>query len=157
MVLIVSTLAGAGFAVSATDNYADAKMLLGTHRPLVLVTEIRLGPYNGIQLALRAVSIVPRVSVVVASEFSDPVLERDTERTGATFAVKPLTGEELLAAVYRTALRQPGAQGGLEPVRRPFERRQAERRQIVTDPEVERRLSPRRRDIAGLVRSMALG
>ena len=50
----VSALSGAGFTVSATGNYVDAKNLLTTHPPLVLVTDVRLGAYNGLQLALRA-------------------------------------------------------------------------------------------------------
>ena len=150
MVSIVSALAGAGFTVSATDNYQDAKTLLATHPPLVLVTEVRLGAYNGLQLALRAESAVPRITVVVASGFADPVLQRDAERAGATFALKPLTGDELLAAVYRTALRRPSA-GVFEPIRPPFERRLTERRQASAEVDIDRRLATRRRDIASLL------
>lgn len=151
MVAIVSALAAAGFAVSATDNYPDAKTLLARHPPLVLVTEIRLGAYNGLQLALRAGSAAPRVTVVVTSGFPDPVLQRDADRAGATFALKPLTAGELLAAVYRSALRRPNADGVLEPVRPPFERRHGERRQQEGEAKSERRLSNRRRDIASLL------
>ena len=151
MLAMVSALAGTGFSVSATDNYADAKTLLTTHPPLVLVTEVRLGAYNGLQLALRARLAVPRVSVVVVSGFADPVLQRDAERAGATFALKPLTQFELLAAVYRTATRRPNADGELEPIRPPFERRLTERRQMLAEVDVDRRQVHRRRDIASLL------
>ena len=157
MIGIVSALTGSGFRVSATDNYADAKALLSTHPPLILVTEVRLGAYNGLQLALRAGSVTPRVTVIVTSGYPDSVLQRDAERVGATFALKPLDGAELLAAVYRTALRRPNASGALEPIRAPFERRRAERRQSAGVAPLERRLVNRRRDIAGLlVRAAAL-
>ena len=154
---IVSALTGSGFRVSATDNYPDAKALLSTHPPLVLVTEICLGAYNGLQLALRAGSLKPRVTVIVTSGYSDSVLQRDAERVGATFALKPFDASELLAAVYRTAARHPNASGALDPIRAPFERRRAERRQSAALASVERRVVNRRRDVAGLlVRAAAL-
>ena len=149
---ITSTLTGSGFRVSSTDNYAHAKALLSAHPPLLLVTEIRLGTYNGLQLALRAGSMTPRVTVIVTSGYPDSVLQRDAERVGATFAVKPLAGSELLAAVYRTTARRRGSSGALEPIQAPFERRRAERRQRAgAVVPVERRLVNRRRDIAGLL------
>ena len=151
MIGMVSTLTGAGFRVSATDNYHDAKALLATHPPLVLVTEVRLGAYNGLQLALRAGGAMPRVTVIVTSGYPDSVLQRDAERAGATFAQKPLDGRELLAAVYRTALRRPNAAEVLDPIRPPFERRRTARRQGGDAVLVERRLMDRRRDIAGLL------
>jgi DNA-binding NtrC family response regulator len=153
----VSALTEVGFKVSASTNYLDAKTLLTTELPLVLVTEIRLGAYNGLQLALRARSSMPRVSVIVTTGYSDSVLQRDAEQAGATFAQKPLSAAELLAAVFRTVLRQQPASGVIEPIRPPFERRRAERRQSAEEISVERRVTNRRRDIPGLlVRAAAL-
>jgi DNA-binding NtrC family response regulator len=148
-----AVLADAGFTVSVTDNYEDAKTLLVTQSPLVVVTEVRLRAFNGLQLALRAASMTPRVAVVVACGVYDPVLHRDAEAAGATFAVKPLSGGELLAAVYRTAARKPMPDGAVEPVRPPFERRRADRRHAVRgDVAPERRQAQRRHDIARLLR-----
>jgi DNA-binding NtrC family response regulator len=157
LIAIVSALSGAGFRVSATDNYLDAKAVLTTEPPLVLVAEVRLGAYNGLQLALRARTSTPQATVIITSGYADSVLQRDAERAGATFAQKPLDSAELLAAVYRTIMRQPQESGALEPVRPPFERRRAERRQGSGAAPVERRVVNRRRDIAGLlVRAAAL-
>jgi CheY-like chemotaxis protein len=151
-VFIVSTLTSAGLSVTATDNFRDAGALLVAHMPFVLVTEIRLGAYNGLHLALRGRSMRPQMTVVVTSGFPDPVLQREAERLGATFVPKPVTRAELLAAVYRTALRQPNPDGTVEPIRPPFERRHRERRQIaVAGLEQERRYGERRRDAAGLL------
>jgi DNA-binding response OmpR family regulator len=153
----VSALTEAGFRVSGTDNYLDAKALLTTEPPLILVTEIRLGAYNGLQLALRVRSSIPRVSVIVTTGYSDDVLQRDAEQAGATFAKKPLPAAELLAAVYRTILRVRPASGVVEPIRPPFERRRGERRQSAEGVSVERRVTNRRRDIAALlVRAVVL-
>jgi CheY-like chemotaxis protein len=157
LVRVVSALSGAGFAVTATDNYHEARNRLAAAPPLVLVTEIRLGAYNGLQLALRAEAAGRRTAVVVTSTVPDPVLRRDADRVGATFALKPLTEAELLAAVYRTALRQRDANGALEPLRPPFERRSGERRTASSAVEFERRSADRRKDIISLlVRASAL-
>jgi len=151
LIAIVSALSGAGFRVSATNNYLDAKAVLTTEPPLVLVTEVRLGAYNGLQLALRARTSTPQVTVIVTCGYADNVLQRDAERAGATFAQKPLNDGELLAAVYRTILRPHQGTGVPEPIRPPFERRRAERRQGAETATVERRVVNRRRDIAGLL------
>ena len=157
LIALVSALTGAGFRVSATHNYVDARNLLASDPPLLLVTEVRLGAYNGLQLALRARTSGPRVTVIVMSGYADSVLQRDAERAGATFALKPIDPRELLAAVYRTALRPMPAAGLPEPIRAPFERRRADRRQQAAAASVERRQVNRRRDIAGLlIRAAAL-
>jgi DNA-binding response OmpR family regulator len=131
-VLVHSALASAGFGVTTTNNYADANGALMTRPPLVLVTTIRLGAYNGLHLALRGRAENPRMVIIVTSSVPDAVLQRDAEAVGATFVLKPVTARDLLAAIYRTALRQPGADGSLEPVRPPFERRRSERRVAQT-------------------------
>lgn len=157
MIRIVSALATAGFTVSATDNYQDAKNLFATHPPLVLITEVRLGAYNGLQLALRAGSTVHRTTVIVTSSFPDTVLLRDADRAAATFVLKPFTDQALLAAVYRTAMRRPNAEGVLEPIRPPFERRAGERRLMSSEVDIDRRRADRRKDLASLlVRAAAL-
>jgi DNA-binding NtrC family response regulator len=157
MIRVVSALTGAGFTVSATDNYQDAQKLLATHPPLVLITEVRLGAYNGLQLALRARSTAPGTTVIVVSSVPDIVLLRDADRAAATFALKPFTDQELLAAVYRTAMRRPNDDGGLEPIRPPFERRAGDRRVSSLEIEIERRRGDRRKDIASLlIRAAAL-
>jgi DNA-binding response OmpR family regulator len=149
---IVSALSYAGFTVTLADSFMGGKRLLDTLRPLVLVTEVRLGAYNGIHLAMRCRTIQPRVTVIVTSRFHDPVLEHEIEAIGATFVPKPCGAEDLLAAIYRTALRVPAADGTLEPVRPPFERRREDRRGTtsgVVSP--ERRQANRRRGLVGLV------
>lgn len=151
-VFIASTLTSARFSVTATNNFRDARALLVPHPPFVLVTEIRLGAYNGLHLALRGRSTRPHMTVVVTSAFTDPVLQREAERLGATFVPKPMTASELLAAVYRTALCQPNPNGTVEPIRTPFERRQGERRRsVAAGVRQERRHGDRRRDITGLL------
>ena len=150
-VAIVSGLSLVGFGVTLTDRFDTAKRLLHELRPLVLVTEVRLGAFNGLHLALQCGSARRRVAIIVTSSVPDPVLQRDAESLGATFMTKPFTSQELLAAVFRTALRQPRPDGTLDPVRPPFERRHGERRLTVAPAYSERRQSDRRQGIVPLI------
>jgi DNA-binding response OmpR family regulator len=151
-VLAVSALTSAGFAVTLADSFEIARQLLVTRPPLVLITEIRLGAYNGLHLAIRGAGMVPPLTVVVTSATADVVLEREAERIGATFVVKPVTASELTAAVFRTALRRPNADGVIEPVRPPFERRRQDRRTLTAGwMALERRRLERRKDVRGLL------
>jgi DNA-binding response OmpR family regulator len=147
MAFIKSALTSAGFTVKGTDNFKDAVALLVEAPPGLLVTEIRLGAYNGLQLAYRGKSARPPMAIVLTSVYPDPVLRRDVERMGATFVLKPVTGRDFVAAVIRTALRTPGSEGTVETVQPPFERRQADRRQDSPGEilEAERRGTERRR------------
>jgi two-component system response regulator FixJ len=110
IVLIVeddaATLAGwaayvhaAGFSVVPLSSFAEAHRLLPFARPDVLVTDIRLGEYNGLQLVVQAGTLDPPPFVIVTSGFDDPVLAAEAERMGATFLRKPVEPEQLIALI----------------------------------------------------------
>jgi len=143
--LIVFGLTSAGFRVAAADGFSEARVRLVTQAPTVLVTTVRLGAFNGLQLVLRGRSIRPDMTVLVTADPADTLLRPEVEAAGATFVSKPLQTPELLAALYRTALRQPRPDGTLEPVRPPFERRSRERRRGAAGTlEQDRRRAERR-------------
>jgi DNA-binding response OmpR family regulator len=148
----VCALTSVGFTVTLADDFHQAKSLLDMQPPLVLVTEVRLGAYNGLQLALRHNDGLGRPAAIVMSAFADPVLQQEAERAGATFVVKPVSEPELIAAVYRTLMRQQSPDGLIHPIRPPFERRTHERRTAIAAAiGGERRHADRRRDILGLM------
>lgn len=124
-------LGAAGFTVIGAATYKEALPLLLAATPSLLITEVRLGAYNGLQLAIRGRAERPGIALIVASGFHDAVLQRESEQFGATFVEKPVTPEELFAAVQRTLARPGLAGGAAEPIRPPFERRRIERRQMV--------------------------
>jgi DNA-binding NtrC family response regulator len=103
---LVSTLTSAGLTVISTDSFSRARAYVTSEPPAVLVTAVRLGAYNGLHLALLARSMRPEISMVVTSCVPDRVLERDAHALGAVFSLKPMTKEELFAALYRAALRE---------------------------------------------------
>ena len=145
--LAVLVLTSVGFRVSVFDNFLDARQALASDPPFVLVADVRLGPFNGLHLALCGRSIRSNMAVIVTSDTPDPVLQRSADDAGAAFVVKPLHEPELVAALYRTALRRPGIDGAVAPIRAPFERRSGERRHAaIATPGTERRATERRRD-----------
>jgi hypothetical protein len=93
------------------------------------------------------------MAAVVTSAVTDPLLQDEAERMGATFVSMPATSAELLAAVMRTLFEGPEHPGSIRP---PFERRRTERRRRVgaPPPESERRIGDRRRDLQTLLESI---
>jgi DNA-binding response OmpR family regulator len=146
---LVSSLSDLGFRVTVCDNFQDAKTRL-LAAPALLVTELRLGEYNGLHLVFRAKSVRAETAAIIRTQIADPLLQLEAERMGATFVLKTTTAEEFRAAVCRTLLRETGS---LEPIRPPFERRHHERRAAVpaSIQQPERRVRERRVDIATLI------
>jgi DNA-binding response OmpR family regulator len=148
----VSALTAVGFTVTALESFIEARAYFSQHPPIVLVTDVRLAAYNGLQLVLRGRLTSPYTAMVVTSAFDDPVLRREAEQAGATFALKPFTASELCAAVFRTALRQAHPDGTVTPIRAPFERRQHQRRQSERAwAGVDQRKAERREDVMTLL------
>ncbi|MGH6802141.1 MAG: hypothetical protein ACREC3_02080 [Methyloceanibacter sp.] len=86
-------------------DFAAAKDVLST-RPELLITELKLGAFNGLHLAIRA-GVQGTPAIVVGDP--DPVLEAEAKRQQATYLSPPLDPErvltvvgELLAAALRT-------------------------------------------------------
>ena len=85
-----------GWHVVTACSYQSAKARL-EHRTDLLVTELELGDYNGLQLALRAQGY--NVPAIVVGRHDD-VLERDAEQLGSTYLRKSeLDQERLLVAI----------------------------------------------------------
>lgn len=85
--------------VVALGNFEDAKRTLRTQPFDVLITDVRLGAFNGLQLAVIARDLYPGIQLIVFSGFDDPVLRQDAERLGARYMVKPITSRELMALI----------------------------------------------------------
>jgi DNA-binding NtrC family response regulator len=145
-----ATLTSAGLHVTATESFSSARQLLVAQPPSILVTEIRLGAYNGLHLAHLGRWLQPHMRLIVMSRFHDRVLRRDAEVMGAAFVQKPVTSAALLAALYSTMLREPNADGTLEPIRSRHDCRLEEHRRMAAAfiDEEERRSRKRRRKIA---------
>ena len=89
----------AGFRVASAASFDEAKRLLESDPPDVLVTELKLGPYNGLHLVLRSRADHPDMAAFVMSHFADTGLAAEAARHNAAFLVRPFGDVELLKAV----------------------------------------------------------
>jgi CheY-like chemotaxis protein len=69
-----------------------------TERPHLLITDVRLGEYNGLQLLATNPNPIP---AIVLTGFPDRVLEAEAQHLGAEFMLKPVNPSELMAIVDR--------------------------------------------------------
>jgi DNA-binding response OmpR family regulator len=71
-------------------GFEEARAWLLENPPEALVVDVRLGMYNGLQLAHLARRDSPATVVVALSGFDDPVLRAEAEQAGAPYLVKPV-------------------------------------------------------------------
>ena len=90
----------AGEDVVAHSTFEGARRALRERTYDALLTDVRLGAFNGLQLAVIARDSHPNIRVVVFSGFDDAVLRHDAESIGATYLVKPVGFHELLKIIH---------------------------------------------------------
>jgi DNA-binding NtrC family response regulator len=88
-------LNGAGYACRAAESFQEANEIVKGDPPDLLITDIRLNGYNGLQLVL----LFPDLPAIVMTGYADKVLEEEATRAGATYIRKPLRVDELLQLV----------------------------------------------------------
>jgi len=98
---LTEILQDAGYDTLACSRFQDAKALLATTRPSLLLTDVRLGAFNGLQLGFFAQDHHPGLPIDVLTGYEDPTLREEAARTGAAFLIKPVTRAALLDAVGR--------------------------------------------------------
>jgi len=96
---LTGLLAREGYDVTTATSFKEARALLASVCPDVLVTAIRLDAFNGIGLALLAHHHQPTVAVVVTDAAHDAVLEREAARVGAAYVVNPIANLGFLSSV----------------------------------------------------------
>ncbi len=97
--VVVRAFREAGHNVVACSTFEEGREALRTQFFDVVLTDVRLGAFNGLQLALIARDLHPTTKVIVYSGFADPVLQAEAERVGAVYLVKPVGGLELLRII----------------------------------------------------------
>jgi DNA-binding NtrC family response regulator len=85
-------------------TFEEGQRALRDDAPDLLIADVRLGPFNGLQLL--AMGQV-RIPTIVVSGFDDPVLHAEAKAFGADYLVKPVHAPALLALIEeKLALRQ---------------------------------------------------
>ena len=92
---LLSWLGTAGYELAIVTTFTAAKALLET-KPALVISELKLGEYNGLHLALKARAVgIP--AIIVGPQ--DTVLQRDAGDLGATYLTTVLRRSEVLDMV----------------------------------------------------------
>jgi DNA-binding response OmpR family regulator len=96
---LTALLEEAGYAVVSAGTFDEGRQLLAEQAPDLLIADVRLGRYNGLQL----VAMAPRpVSSITVSGFPDPALKAEAVKLGAHYVTKPIATAAFLALVEET-------------------------------------------------------
>ena len=94
---VVEILAQEGYNVRGAEGFGQGYRAIEHFKPDVLIVDVRLGEYNGLQLVLLHRDRLPETVAVVVSGFDDPVIAREAKQAGAyAFLVKPIPGQVLV-------------------------------------------------------------
>jgi len=92
-------LSDGGYLVAALESYQGAKEMLDSVTPDLLIADIRLERFNGLQLAIRSHFEHPDIPVIVTHHEGDPVAEAEATRYGVSFIAAPLENPAFLPGV----------------------------------------------------------
>jgi DNA-binding NtrC family response regulator len=112
--LMTHWLKRAGYAVVPCETFEQGKQELAASPPDVLLTDLRLGAFNGLQLVILARAQSPDIVAVVMSAFDDMTLRDEAERCGAHYLMKPFSLTQLLEVMNgERDVRAPLDDGGV--------------------------------------------
>jgi two-component system response regulator RegA len=97
---LVRLIAARGHETFSASTFEDGRRLLRIHHPDILITDVRLGAFNGLQLLL---SGMEHIQAIVLTAFSDSVLEAEARKLGAHFLLKPIVPSTLLDLIDELA------------------------------------------------------
>jgi DNA-binding response OmpR family regulator len=93
---IRGVLAKGGYEAILAGSFEDAKAAMAAMAPDVLVVDVRLGPFNGLQLVNEAPPGLPCIVMTSVGDDAEGALQ-----LGSYFVVKPLTEDGLLTTIQR--------------------------------------------------------
>jgi CheY-like chemotaxis protein len=99
---MLELLRDAAYNVTGAATFDAAKGLLELHPYDLLITDIRLRAFNGLQLVRRSRLLHPNMSVILVTAYEDAMLELEAARYRAEYLLKPVKAADLLGAVART-------------------------------------------------------
>jgi DNA-binding response OmpR family regulator len=95
---LTELLRHAGYDPRPFSTFAEARTALDTEVPDLLISDLRLDGFNGLQL----VALSPRpVPAIIVTGFPDSVLEGEARRMGAEYLVKPVIPATLLRLIQQ--------------------------------------------------------
>jgi CheY-like chemotaxis protein len=92
-------LENAGHDVRLATSFADALAVLTHEFPDLLATEVQLGAFNGLHVAIRHRHSHPNMRVIVIGPYYDSVLAHEATNSGATFVAANTDDPEIVGLV----------------------------------------------------------
>jgi two-component system, response regulator RegA len=107
---LIALVRAAGYAVTGVPSFEEGRRALADGAD-VLVTDVRLGAYNGLQLIIRGRALNPDLRAIVVTGYPDVVVQREAERLDAVHLEKPVDPARLLREIAHAIgrRRQPPA------------------------------------------------
>ena len=93
---LAEMLGEAGYDVVTAETFQEARDILRDSPPDLLIADVRLGSFNGLQLVISGSSRIP---AIVITGYADAVLEAEARRGGAEYLLKPFDPEQLLLLI----------------------------------------------------------
>jgi len=100
--VLLETLNGAGYEASGASTFAEAKQLLETNSPDLVIADERLGPFNGLHVIVVGRAHHPSLKAIVTSRVKNEGLENDARRLNVLCVVQPDRPADWLASVSQT-------------------------------------------------------
>ena len=89
----------AGYETASATSFEDGRrLLLSSPAPDVIVADVRLGSFNGLQLVLMRPATT---AAIVISGHWDRMLEAEARQNGAAYLPKPVAAATLIETVAR--------------------------------------------------------
>jgi len=89
-----------GYEVIEAASFEQARTLLSSLGPDLLITSIQLDAYNGLHLVWRQRMTHPDRPAIITSAYADVVLESEARDLRCPFLVAPVDPDQLLASVH---------------------------------------------------------
>jgi DNA-binding NtrC family response regulator len=87
-----------GFDAITAATFPEAVQALRAVDPDLLIVDVRLGEYNGLQLIITTERKIP---AIVLTGYADKVVEDEAHHEGAEYMLKPIQPSALLSLVRR--------------------------------------------------------
>ena len=96
---IVELLRDAQYVVTAAATYDAAKRLLALGSYDLLVSDVRLRGFNGLNLVRQCAMENPEMALMIITGYDEPMMEFEAGRYGAKYVRKPIKPAEFLETV----------------------------------------------------------
>jgi len=93
---LIQLLNQAGYDAIGAATFEEGRARLKAENPDLLITDLRLEGFNGLQLIITRLNPIP---AIVITGFADRILETEAKHLGAAYLVKPSSAADLLKLI----------------------------------------------------------